>query len=187
MRDDDARQQRLRERAHRLVEHVVDPEATRISFSNGSMWMSLARSFTACCSSESTRRMIGASSSESSRSCGSAADLAGERERNRRAASLDDVEGAASAPAIVDLVDRGHDRAAARQLGLDLGAVEEQAQVVEARGLERVRHGDPHGAVRRGRAARARGSWRTRSGCARTSVLVDRRPALRVVRRVSPS
>ena len=36
------------------------------------MWMSLARSFTACWSSESTRRMIGASSEDSSRSWGSA-------------------------------------------------------------------------------------------------------------------
>ena len=44
---------------------------TRISRSKGSMWMSLARSLTACCSIEFTSRMIGASSVASSRSWGS--------------------------------------------------------------------------------------------------------------------
>ena len=104
---------------------------TRISRSKGSRWMSLARSLTACWSSEFTSLMMGASSAASSRSCGSWLMSLARWSRSSAASSASaSVELGA---AVVDLVDRAQDRALVGQLEAHLGAVEEQAQVVERR------------------------------------------------------
>ena len=162
---------------------------TRISLSKGSMWMSLARSLTACWSSEFTSRMIGASSAASSRSCGScepiseasAIEIFGGVERERFGGGR---------AAIVDVVDGVEDRAAAREFRLDLGAVEEQAQIVDGVGVEGIGDGDVQRCRRWcARAAGCRATWRRRSGsCRRVRRRCGRRrsgcaPACRAPRR----
>ena len=90
--------------------------------------------------------MIGASSSpDSSRSCGSWLISLASIERSS-AASLAERVGRAG-PAVVDLVDRAEDRALRGELEHDVGAVEQQAQVVERRGVERIGHRDAHRAA----------------------------------------
>ena len=50
-------------------------------------------------------------------------------------------------PAVVDFVDRAQDGALIDQLELQLGAPEQQAQIVQRRGLQRIRDGDADAAV----------------------------------------
>ena len=119
---------------------------TRISRSKGSRCMSLARSLTALWSSEFTSLMIGASSSASIRSCGSWLISVASAERSSAASSASASVRAGAA--VVDLVDRAEDGALVGELELELGAVEEQAQVVERRGVERDRS-PPRGSRRR--------------------------------------
>ncbi len=50
-------------------------------------------------------------------------------------------------PAVVDFVDRAQDGALIDQLELQLGALEQQAQIVQRRDLQRIRDGDADAAV----------------------------------------
>ena len=122
--------------AHRLVEHVVDPEAHADVALEG-LDVDVARALLDRLLEQRVhqpddRRLVGGL--EQVLRLG--ADLAGEG-GEVLVGVLDDVGDRVGA-AVVDLVDRGEDLAAAGELGLDLDAVEEQAQVVEGVGVEGI-------------------------------------------------
>ncbi len=114
---------------------------TRISRSKGSMWMSLARLLDGVLEQRvhqpDDRRVVGGLE-QILRFV--RADLGGERVEIFGGVERERFGGGGAA--IVDVVDGIEDRAAAREFRLDLGAVEEQAQIVDGVGVEGIGDGD---------------------------------------------
>ena len=138
---DDARQQGLRECAHGLVEHVVraEPHAD-LAFERldvdvaGALLDGLLQQGV----DEADDRRVVIGFEEILRL---GRDLARDRGEVLGGAFDDVVD--RTAAAVVGLVDRRHHDTAGREFGIDLGAVEEQAEVIDAGSVEGVEEDHP--------------------------------------------